>query len=501
MRFAAGPFYNTLTKERFYFSYFYPLLDLAMKRTATLLSLLLSLSVFAQEGYEIKVTLKPLKKQYVYLGHYYGKQLPIIDSAMLNEKSEAIFKGTKKLGGGIYLIGYPDKARNFELLIDKNQKFSVAADTANPSKLTFTNSPENTAFQAYQTFMVTNGKLMDSLLKARPGSAEKDSLTITAKVNSINEAVKKYRQDIMAKDPNGLLTTLLKGMKEPEVPQNPNPKDSMFAYRYFKAHYWDGVNFFDDRIVRTPFFENRLDKYFDQLVYPAADSVIKELDWMLGYASASEEMQKFLLIKYVNRYLNQKYMWEDKVFVHLFEKYFAQKTYPWLNEQGRKTITDRAYSLMANIFGNPASDVELPDLQGKTTNLYSVNSPYTLLVIWDPTCGHCKETLPKLDSMYRTRWKSLGLKPFGLAKETEGTKKDWTSFIEQHHLNDWVHVYYSKEADKARTDVGVPSYSQLFDVQSFPTLYLLDKDKRIIAKKLTESQIDDFLQFKQKNTQ
>jgi hypothetical protein len=78
---------------------------------------------YAQNGYEIKVTLKPFKNQYIYLGHYYGKQLPIIDSAKLNDKSEAVFKGPKKLGGGIYLVGYPDRSRNFEILIDKNQNF------------------------------------------------------------------------------------------------------------------------------------------------------------------------------------------------------------------------------------------------------------------------------------------------------------------------------------------------------------------------------------------
>ena len=62
-----------------------------------------------------------------------------------------------------------------------------------------------------------------------------------------------------------------------------------------------------------------------------------------------------------------------------------------------------------------------------------------------------------------------------------------------------MHVYYSKEDDKARTDSGIPSYSQLFDVQSFPTLYLLDADKRIIAKKITEEQVDEILQFRQKS--
>lgn len=472
-----------------------------MRFINTLLALMLGLTATAQNGYEIKVTLKPFKNQYIYLGHYYGKQLPIIDSVKLNDKSEGVFKGTKKLGGGIYLIGYPDRAQNFEILVDKNQQFSIIADTATVSKtIVFQNSPENQQFRDYQTFMGTNGKALDVLYKQRAANP-KDSVALTQQMVAINKDIRDYRTAIMTKEPNSLLAVLLKAMKEPEVPRNaPEARtDSMFAYRYFKSHYWDDVNFWDDRLARTPFFEGRIDRYFEQLVYPEADSVIKELDWMLGYASISEEMQRFLLVKFANRYLNQKFMWEDKVFVHLFEKYFAQKSYPWLNEQGRKVITDRAYSLMANIMGTPAADVELPDTSGKKTSLYSVNAPYTLLVIWDPTCSHCKELVPKLDSLHQKKWKAQGVQLFGLAKETEGTKKDWMNMIYDHKLNNWVHVYYSKADDKARIDAGIPGYSQLFDVQSFPTLYLLDKDKRIIAKKVTEQQVDEILTVRQKS--
>ena len=472
-----------------------------MKYLAVILFSLISLFSFAQNGYEIKVTLKPFKNQYIYLGHYYGKQLPIIDSVRLNDKSEAVFKGNKKLGGGIYLIGFPDRAHHFEIAIDKNQKFSVIADTAKIESAAFQNSPENVEFKSYQQFMMKNGLAIDSLTKKRSNVSAGDSIKINGQIEAINNKIKKYRNDIITKNGEGLLAVLLKAMKEPEVPENdPAAKtDSMFAYKYFKKHYWDGVNFYDDRLARTPFFESRIDKYMEQLVYPSADSVIKELDYMLSYASASEEMQKFLLLKFVNRYLNQKYMWEDKVFVHLFEKYFAQQTYPWLTEAGKKTITNRAYSLMANILGTEASDVELPDTAGKTTKLYSIQSPYTLVVIWDPMCSHCKEIVPRLDSAYNARWKSMGLKFFGLARETDGKKSDWLNFIHSHHLNEWTHVYYSKEADDARTSAGVPGYSQLYDVQSFPTLYLLDKDKRIIAKKLTLEQIDEILAYRQNN--
>jgi (p)ppGpp synthase/HD superfamily hydrolase len=106
--------------------------------------------------------------------------------------------------------------------------------------------------------------------------------------------------------------------------------------------------------------------------------------------------------------------------------------------------------------------------------------------------------LPRIDSFYRAKWKTAGMKLYAVAKETDGTRKDWLNFISTHKLTDWYHVYYSKADDKARIDGGTPGYSQLYDVQTFPTLYLLDKDKRIVAKKLSVDQTDDVLELKRK---
>src|SRR6185436_8454173 len=101
-----------------------------MKKILLSCSLIWSVCALAQQGYEIRITLKPFKNQYIYLGHYFGKSYPIIDSVKLNENSEAVFKGDKKLNGGIYLIGYPNKSGFFEILLDKEQHFSINADTA-----------------------------------------------------------------------------------------------------------------------------------------------------------------------------------------------------------------------------------------------------------------------------------------------------------------------------------------------------------------------------------
>ncbi|OSZ81090.1 hypothetical protein CAP36_07590 [Chitinophagaceae bacterium IBVUCB2] len=474
-----------------------------MKKGLFLLTLLCSTVIFAQNAYEIKVTFKPFKKQYIYLGHYFGKTYPIIDSALLNENSQAIFKGTKKLPGGIYLVGYPNKTGFFEILIDKQQKFSVIADTATiKNGVQFQNSPDNVMFTGYQQYMSAKGQKIASLQQQIKTVSKKDSVLLAAQLIKEDSAVAAYRENIITKNQGTILSSLLASMQEPVLSgklKNPATKeDSLAAYAYYKGHFWDGVNFWDGRLAYTPFFEDKVDKYFEQLVVPQPDSVIKELDFILGPASVNEEMNRFLLIKFVNRYLNQKYMWEDQVFVHLFEKYFSNKSYSWLTEQGKKTITDRAYSLMANIMGTPASEIALPDSSGKTISMYDMEAAYTVVAFWDPACGHCKEVLPKLDSFYHAKWKAAGLKIFAVAKETDAPKKDWMSFVNEYHLQEWAHVYYSKADDKARITAGIPGYSQLYDIQSFPTLYLLDKDKRIIAKKLSYQQIDEVLQLKMK---
>jgi thiol-disulfide isomerase/thioredoxin len=475
-----------------------------MKKGTLLLAVLMSFAAVAQPGYEIKVTFKPFKNQYIYLGHYFGKQYPIIDSVKLDANSQAVFKGKKSLPGGIYLVGYPNKAGFFEILIDKQQRFSVIADTATIRKgISFQNSPDNTLFNSYQQYMNTKGQEINAVRQQlKTAKTAADSAQLTKELVKSDSAITQYRDNLIKKNPNNILTALLLAMREPEVPaqwKNPkNKEDSLNAYYYFKGHFWDGVNFWDGRLAYTTFFEDKLDKYMTELMIPHPDSVNKEIDYMMSFASINEEMTKMLLLKFVNRYLNQKYMWEDAVFVHLFEKYFAQKNYSWLTDNGRKVITDRAYSLMANIMGTLAADIELPDTTGKMRSLYADSSRFTVVVFWDPTCGHCKEVVPKLDSLYQAKWKAAGLKIYAIARETDGNRTDWLNFIREHKTGEWTNVYYSKAAEKTRVDAGIPGYSQLYDVQTFPTLYLLDKDKRIVAKKLTWQQTDEVLQVKMK---
>ena len=110
-----------------------------------------ALTSAAQKGYNIKIALQPYKNEKIYLGYYYGKMKALADSTVLDAGSKGSFTGKEPLHGGIYFIVSPKKEILFELLIDKDQDFSIAADTTNmPGSIVFTGSVDNTQFQSYR---------------------------------------------------------------------------------------------------------------------------------------------------------------------------------------------------------------------------------------------------------------------------------------------------------------------------------------------------------------
>ena len=489
-----------------YFQYIRPLnrYGTTMKKLLLLPCFFILAQLHAQTpGYAIGITMKPYKNQWLYLGYYYGKIKALADSVLLNSNSAGVFKGKQKLNGGIYFVVSPRKEILFELLLDKQQTFSIQADSAGlPASVKFINSPENTLFQSYTKFAAVNGKAASGYMTALGAATNKaDSSAATEKLRNLNEGMMHYRDSLIQKNPSSMLAALFKALKEPVVPtatKQPGGKyDSLYAYNFFKGHYWDGISFTDERLLRTPIFEPRLDKYYKTLVVPDPDSIKREVDIMLTKSAPNKEMYKYLLTYFVQQYINPQYMGQDAVFVHLFEKYINNNPeVDWFTDKYKKYITDRAYSLMANLIGAPAQNLELVDTANKPRALYDITAPYIVICFWDATCSHCKEVVPRLDSMFQHKWKQQGIVLYGVM--VDGGKEAWTNYIRDNNLKDWIHVYETTAQRDAGYAAGKANYRQLYDVYQTPILYLLDKDKRIIAKKLTYDQIDEVLNVKMK---
>ena len=117
--------------------------------------------------------------------------------------------------------------------------------------------------------------------------------------------------------------------------------------------------------------------------------------------------------------------------------------------------------------------------------LYSVDSEYLMLIFWDPDCGHCKKEMPKLKAIY-DKYKDKGLQVYTVCTEVE--KDKWLKYIEEKEY-DWI--------DVADFELRSP-FRELYDISSTPKVFLLDKNKKIIAKHINHEQLDKILERKLK---
>ena len=451
-----------------------------------------------------KVTLQApqYKSGLTYLTYHMGKNLNIEDSAFVNSNGPAIFTAKRKLLPGVYAVVLPGKRISVDFFVDKEQQISIKIDTTDlTGKTVVTGSKENILFQQYQQYISVKGKLLEVEREGyMKSTTKKDSALHEANYLKYNKELNDYREGIIRDNGKSMLAVLMNAMKEPQgLNKNMRTRnDSLENYYYYKAHYWDGITFMDDRIIRTPFFLPRFEKYYREVLSPQADSIIKEIDYQLLFARNNTEVYKFMLNWLTDEYISPKYMGQDAVLVHLFEKYHSKGLTSWLNEKQQEAISRRAYMLMSNLIGLKAADLDMVDTVGKPSPLYKLAADYTLVVFWDPTCGHCKTELPRLDSIYRASWKKHGVKMYAVlsADAKDDLKKEWTKYIRENKSADWTNVYQTKEMEAAIADSKKPGFRQLYDITVTPTIYLLDKEKRIIGKKLTIEQLHELLLVK-----
>ncbi len=455
-------------------------------------------------GHDISITLNPAKNQKVYLGCYYGKGKAIMDSCKLDESCKGHFKGAKKLVGGIYFVVSQAYSIQFEVLVGNQQNFHITGDTTQKDKFEITGSVDNDLFKSYSKSTSEIGTIINNLSGTlKDAKTTADSAKIRTAMKEKNAELLKVRDDIIEKNPNTLMSALLAAMRRPEAPAIPvdpitKKADSTYPYRFVKDHYWDDVVFADERLLRTPFFEPKIDEYLKYYVSPESDSIIPEIQYMLLSSRDSKEMYAYLLTKFTNKYINPEYMGQDKVFVHLFTDYYLHGDTTLLDTKSKKTIIDRGYSMMLNQLGSVAPPLDLTDTTGKVISLYSLKNKFTLFAYWDPTCGHCRQEIPVLDSIYRAKWKNLDVKVYSAISKDDLLPELKKFIIEKNLPKDWYYTYETRAAKEATEKAGVPNFRQGYDLNKTPIFYLLDAEKRIIGKNLTIHQIDDLISKKLK---
>lgn len=373
-------------------------------------------------------------------------------------------------------------------------------------------------FFAYLKFMTAkNREYNDVMEKAKKKRDSADF--VSRKVQQLNEEVKKHDADFLIQVQGTFVWDILnlKSEKLPDsIPTAANGRpDSIYQYCYYKDHFFDGVNFKDERLVYTPFFDGRIKKFFDNVLLMHPDTVIFEIDKILAKCEENSEAYNLLIGYFTYKYEQSKLMGFDKVFVHMADKYIisgkAKKVYA---DETVKIIKDRVDILRNLLLGVKVPDLYVVDtadavivrnmgfdtassgksitdlyykkerqLAGIFKTLHSVAAKYTVLVFWAADCGHCQAEIPKLHADILSLNKTTDVKVFAVQTKEE-LYASWKKFICDKKLTGFTHVY---------DPVHINNYKDRFDVYSVPVIYLLDKDKKILAKRLGAEQVSAFI--------
>jgi thiol-disulfide isomerase/thioredoxin len=451
--------------------------------------LLITSICLAQPGYKLQFKVDGLKDTTAYLAYYYGESKFVRDTARVNGNGEFLFDGKESLRQGVYFIVI-NKILQFEFIMGSNQRFTLATNTADYYKnMVVTGDLDNKLFFENTMFNMARHKEAEPFLKVIQDSTLKEDQKKDARAGfaKINDKVTAYQNEIIDKYPGTLTARIFKSNKPVVIPDPPKKAngsiDSTFQLRWYREHFFDNFDLADEALLQLPrpVYQEKINEYLDRLFVPQPDSIRKAIDKIVAKAKKNQETYKYAVWVCVLKYQAHEIMGLDEVYVNLYDKYFGSGEMNfWANESLRKNLKDQADRFRKSLIGKQGPNLIMQDSNFKPRSMYDIKNKYTIVFIFDPDCGHCREETPKLVNFYNK--KKFDVEVYAVSADTSMAKmKD---YIKEMKMK-WITV------NGPRTYVG--SYQDLYDSMTTPSLYVLDQRKKIIGKKIPADKLEDFL--------
>ncbi len=443
-----------------------------------------------KQGYEVNLSVAGLKDSTVFLAYHFGDKQYIKDTVKLDSRGNGLFKGKDSLPKGIYMIVLPGK-KYFEVLMDDDQQFTVSCDYSDYfNTLKFSGSEENTSFNQYQKNWVPMQQAASALVRRlQINKQNSDSVRyLTTKQKEHEKEMKSYLVKVYDENKGNLLSVLVKSMFPLEVPdfsipagiQNPDSLKWVLKYNYNKDHFFDNLDLTDERLLRTPILQAHLDAFFNNIVIQSPDSINKEVDKIIKKCQGNYKIFQFISVYLFNHFRESEIMGHDAVLVKIADDIYLSGKADWVSKEFLEDLRKQVELLRNNLIGMKAQDLVMDSYKGIYVSLYDISKEFTILYFWEPNCGHCQEATPKLKDYY-DKAKNEGVEIFAICTTTD--KPAWSKYIEEHGLT-WINGW-----DPERKS----HFDFFYNVQSTPMVYILDRNKKIIAKKLSVEDIPGFI--------
>src|SRR5664279_4742760 len=319
-----------------------------------------------KNGYEIDITIPDLPDSTVYLAYHLGDKQYIKDTIQLNRTGHAIVQGREALPQGIYMIVLPGR-KYFEMLMSTGQRFSVSCSYKDYfNTLKFSGSDENSAFLEYQKSWVRMQQRATAISRRIQNNRQNsDSLKILEPMQKNQEEnMKTYIKSVVKANNGNLLATLVKALLPVDVPEfstigftNPDSVRWIRSYLYTKNHYFDNIDFNDERLLRTPILYARLDAFFTNVLIQAPDSINKEIDKLVQKCSGNYKIFQFVAVYLFNHFRESEIMGQDAVMVKLADDIYLSGKANWVTNEFKRDLRKQIDLIRPNLIGKKAENI------------------------------------------------------------------------------------------------------------------------------------------------
>jgi len=437
--------------------------------------------------------LEGLQGSVVNLGYYLGGQAFRLDSATVNPATGKFSFQKENLKPGLYFLT-AGSSRLFDfILASPSDSFSIRGAANRPEALVVENSLENTAYFAFEKERIkleekitAQEQMLDMVSRATKGDPE-SLKPLQQNLEALYQAGDSIAIAFTKNYPSTLYAQMLLSVRPSPEDSGPkklkptlNGKNNPAFAAWQRAHYFDHTDFRDERLLYNNFWHSFFDGFFARHVVPQPDSLIRAIDQVLAKMPRHGAFYRFAVLRLVQFFEQNEAPGADRIFVHLVDKHLRKDDTPWLDMATLERLAYKADVHRPNLTGSLAINFELPDEAGKTHSLYGLQAPVTMLVFYSPLCEHCKEMMPKIYQIYLD-YTPKGLKTIAL--NTDQQHVYWKKFVAQQGWQ-WL--------DLASPN-GIENLEKQFAAVNLPVIYLLDKDKRIVAKRIQPDKLGEAL--------
>jgi thiol-disulfide isomerase/thioredoxin len=463
------------------------------KSVLTVLSLVIFSSVFGQYKITIKLTdLTNCDKKLMLANHFGDKQYIRDSSDCIN--GNFVFQGDEKLENGVYLVVLPEK-NYFEFVVSENEdqtKYFFTADTkTSRDAMSAKGSKENKIFFEFNNYTASfNDQLRGFYQITKDENASEEAKKEAQdSMNAIKLKIYDFRREIANKNQGTFVSKLFNAMTDiakVEAPEGMSDSaKSRYLFYYYKDNFWNNVDLGESGLVRSPVYHGKLTGYFEQFMPPVPDTAIAMADKLLDEIEekGGKELYKYTIHHLLKYFQEKKYMCFDKAAYHMAHNYYCLGKAFWADSGTVAKMCEDAGKMKATLCDKIAPNVVVPDTTfSRRLSLHNIRRPVTILIFWDIDCGHCKKEMPIISKFYDSCDKN-DVEIF--AVYTRDNWEGWKKFIRDNDL----------KFINCGNAFGEDNFRKNYNITSTPQIYVLDKDKKIIFKKVAAENLHTLVDY------